>query len=502
MPTRSLRPYFPIAPKDGQSERFLDNQFQVEFSAERDDQVEEYLTSLHQSQRDASVAALRGRTDYGKPTDQTGAVLALLTRSEAPSGPLAPADVVREDVLRWAAAIRRNGTLLAEIAAERRKAQESEAGVELLDESLRALRNGMTTTGRDQQEDFRDALNLLRQTLASPIGGRNYVTHFLTGWLLWKQGENVSEAEESFYQAFRLSAAQADLYHKYAARHRAYMQHLQGKRAEALESIERALRLFPDDTEVRYDAARYAARAGREDEAVAYLDSCLAAEPSRAHTLFSEPDFAPVADAVASLLLRRTEAARAEARPVVVGLTETVEALQSACAAVEIPTCVPEALADAAGAARDAGALLDRADLPIALGLRRTADDLRARIFAAAREALDAETARIEETLQRPRKRLERIQTDRKHWESTITALRREAKAGNFDLESPPRKSLFGRKNLLHDSAHANYLMCRENLDQIEAAMQNDVPDLEATIAAGESRQEQIRRILADFTVA
>jgi hypothetical protein len=85
-------------------------------------------------------------------------------------------------------------------------------------EADRALKNGMKASGRDQEEEFKDAARLLRDVLDNPIGSRNYVAWFQTGWLNWKFKQHLADAEEAFYQAARLSGPIADLYHAYRRR--------------------------------------------------------------------------------------------------------------------------------------------------------------------------------------------------------------------------------------------------------------------------------------------
>ena len=149
----------------------------------------------------------------------------------------------------------------------------------------------MKASGRDQEEEYKDAARLLGDVLANPIGSRNYVAWFQTGWLKWKFKRNLPEAEEAFYQAARLSASTADLYHAYSLRHLAYVKDLQGRAAEAYDNIHKALRVAPNDHDTMYDAARYAAKTGSEREALELLDRCIDLQPQTTITMFSEEDF-------------------------------------------------------------------------------------------------------------------------------------------------------------------------------------------------------------------
>jgi tetratricopeptide (TPR) repeat protein len=163
--------------------------------------------------------------------------------------------------------------------------------LELLREADHALKQGMTSTGRDQKAEFGDATKLLNGVLKNPMGRRNYVAWFQVGWLKWKYELNIVEAEEAFYQASRLSAPKADLYHANSLKHMAYMQYLQKNHSDAYDTIQKAVNVLPDDHDIRYDAARYAAKAGREAEALELLERCIDQQPQTIVVMFSEEDF-------------------------------------------------------------------------------------------------------------------------------------------------------------------------------------------------------------------
>ncbi|MGH8547046.1 MAG: tetratricopeptide repeat protein [Methylococcales bacterium] len=202
----------------------------------------------------------------------------------------AQTDVLQEGFENIARQVMEQQRVLREIANILRRPYETKV-LELLNEADEALENGMKASGRDQEEEFKDATRLLRDVLENPIGSRNYVAWFQTGWLNWKFKNNLAEAEESFYQAARLSGPKADLYHAKSLRHLAYMQYLRGQYAEAYDSIHKALRITPNDHGTMYDAARYAAKTGREREAFELLDKCIDLQPETTITMFSEEDF-------------------------------------------------------------------------------------------------------------------------------------------------------------------------------------------------------------------
>ena len=164
---------------------------------------------------------------------------------------------------------------------------------ELLNEAERALKNGMQASGRDRQEEFKDAMRLLSEVLTNPIGSRDFVAWFQLGWLKWKDKNNLPDAEEAFYHAARLSGSQKKPHYVSSVRHLAYIQYLQGKHKDAYATIQKLLTLWPQDGdhEVLYDAARYAAKLLRHQEVIALLEKCIDLRPQTIVTMFTEPDF-------------------------------------------------------------------------------------------------------------------------------------------------------------------------------------------------------------------
>lgn len=139
--------------------------------------------------------------------------------------------------------------------------------MELRREANKWLKSGMGRTGRDRGEDFNDAMRLLRTTVDNPIGNQDYVVWFQIGWLQWKHENSPGEAAESFYRASRLSSSDANLYHVESLRHLAYMKYLQKDMQGAYETVQ-ALRPLDPSHLTLYDAARYASRTGRSEEAL------------------------------------------------------------------------------------------------------------------------------------------------------------------------------------------------------------------------------------------
>lgn len=178
---------------------------------------------------------------------------------------------------------------LDDIAELLRRPYEAKAK-ELRVEADKWLTQGMKNTGRDREEDWKDAMRLLRVCVENPIGMQDYVAWFQIGWLLWKRDQNIAEAEDAFYRAQRLSASKADLYHVKSLRHYAYMLYLQGKHEEAYSLMQKALGINTEH-DTLFDAARYAAKTGHGAEALDYLEKCILERPTTIVTMFAETDF-------------------------------------------------------------------------------------------------------------------------------------------------------------------------------------------------------------------
>lgn len=163
--------------------------------------------------------------------------------------------------------------------------------LELRNEAERWLLAGMKSIGRERNESFDDAMRLFESCIENPIGMQDYVVWFQIGWLNWKYKKNLESAENAFYRAQRLSKINVDIYHLKSLRHLALMQYLQNKFEEAYQSIIKAASLFPDDHDTLFDVARYAARTGREEEALECLGKCVDLCAATSLTMFAEKDF-------------------------------------------------------------------------------------------------------------------------------------------------------------------------------------------------------------------
>ncbi len=283
---------FPGLVTGGRVPREVDNHYHLQSIADSQRQLVDYHAAVFEQQREAAIATLDAMRDLSDEQMETNSLL---------SAVLAETNCIRESVLEQTQVLRDGFAIAAKLMIQQRQELQKIAQVlrrpfgtqalELLREAERALYGGMRQLGRAQQEDWNDAIRLVGEVLTNPIGSRNYVAWFYRGWLHWKHTKNVADAEEAFYHATRLSAEKGDVYHVHSLRHLACMQYLQRKFSAAYATIKDAHRAAPNDHDVLYDTARYAAITGRETEAVDLLDNCIERRPSTIVAMFSEEDF-------------------------------------------------------------------------------------------------------------------------------------------------------------------------------------------------------------------
>lgn len=501
MHTPLLGRYFPAEPlsdSGGVAERFLDKEYQLEriASTDTDDtSFIEYLQFLHESAR--SLAESRLKAMLGRSKAGTAAALHAVLTAPKPTGTprFKPTDTVTQSLAARLVRLRERGAQIEQVLTN-----PTFAGGEsqLLIEAARALKNGMMSTGRDQTEEFKDALGLFREAQSGAIGARNYVVWFQIGWILWKTGESLADAEEAFYQAYRLSAATQDIFYYSSQRHRAYLQFLQNKPAEACDTIVRAVRMYPHDSDVLRDAAQYAVAAGETDEAITFLHGLLTIDPAQAETVFAEETFVAAAPVIADAVWHVFESGEREAASAVEGLTHAAvngrEAASRSGVGVELS---PEMLAGVA----DAQALIhdyaNALSLPVAKGIAQTATAQTDAIYDHIRASLQTATADTGGRLVRPRRQIERLLSDRKRWKEDVTKLERAARQSKINIASPPRRGLFVKFNAEHASLYENYQTARGQADVNAQKIASEMPGYETEIAQGEAEQAKIAETLS-----
>lgn len=188
-----------------------------------------------------------------------------------------------------AESVRQQNRILRQIAETLSRPYHTQAR-ELRAAAEESLISGMQTVGKEREAHWRDALRLLRETWKNAIGRNDPVVWFQLGWLHWVQRGDLQRAERAFWEAQRLSASAADLYFTKSLRHLAYMKYLRGEIQEPYDLLRRTIK-HSRDPESLYDAARYASRAGCEEEAVNLLEECIERDPPLFAATCIEPDF-------------------------------------------------------------------------------------------------------------------------------------------------------------------------------------------------------------------
>lgn len=322
--------------------RDIDNQYQMKLIAESNRQLVEYQTQLLQLQHEAAISNIRNMTDNAYRQDQVNNLLSVLVSGvDQISQSISSLNATEREVLH---ALNVQTDLMQtgfeDLAARMMEQQQELKNIghllstpyetkvrELLNEAENALMAAIQSTDRDQLENFKDASRLLQEVVANPIGSRNYVAWFKTGWINWKFKQNLTEAEDAFYQAARLSASYENIYHTESLRHLAYMQYLQGHLDDAYKNILKALHIMSNDHDIMYDTARYAAITGNESDTLELLDKCIELQPQTIISMFSEKDFlssATLKSGLASLSVRKTEEARIKAQHAIAVWQKTI----------------------------------------------------------------------------------------------------------------------------------------------------------------------------------
>ncbi len=197
--------------------------------------------------------------------------------------------IVADEISRVVSGLATIQVTLNEIATTLSAPYETEVQ-ELLHEGDRWLKQGELCEGREQADNRRDALRLFEEVIANKKGATNFVAWFNAGYLHWKLNNNVSKAEDCFYQAQRLTAPLRNLWHTKSLRFQAEMQYLSDRHDDAWGTAKKALAISRE-YETIYNAARFAAKIGLKQDVTSLLDECIELRPTTIVTMFSEEDF-------------------------------------------------------------------------------------------------------------------------------------------------------------------------------------------------------------------
>jgi tetratricopeptide (TPR) repeat protein len=286
--------------------RVIEAEYHLELTARNTGEIVAHQAELLGLQAQAAEMNLRAAGELARRQDETNELLSLGFRqvaeginqlAEAVSDGLGELDATLSNGLQTVAAELRNISAqlwqqqqtLNQIVELLRQPYGTQAR-ELLHEANKWLEQGVRRSGRDRDEDWKDAMGLLQEVISNRIGKQDYLAWFQIGWLHWKHKEDIGAAEEAFYQAQRLSAADQPAFSVKSLRHQAYMQDLLERFEDSYQTITKA-RQISEDHDTLYDAARYASKTGRKEESLQLIDRCIDLQPTTIITIFSEADF-------------------------------------------------------------------------------------------------------------------------------------------------------------------------------------------------------------------
>jgi len=298
--------------------REIDNHFHLQLISDNTEQIIEYQERAFRHDREEAIQNLRALAAVGTEQDRANIRLEEIAHRIAYQ-----TDVIREgfeevsDELRQLNAAMEDlvdavneqtriihagfEKISGELAAQRQILSEirelirnpdDTGSSEWLREAIFATKKGGRNLGRDRKAHFDDAMRLLSDVVNNSIGSRNCVAWFYMGWLFWKEKANFPQAAEAFFHAARLSDREHQCWYVPSLRHLAELQYLQGQFFhDAHTTIQKAIIAAPEDFLILFDAARYAAKIGKDDEAVQLLERVIYLRPETITTMFREVDF-------------------------------------------------------------------------------------------------------------------------------------------------------------------------------------------------------------------
>jgi hypothetical protein len=360
---------------------------------------------------------------------------------------------------------------------------------EMAVQGRQALKNGVSYSGREREEEFKDALRLFQGVLNNPIGSRNFAVWFEVGWLQWMLGEAKTTTADSFYHAARLAINQEFAYLLPALRYEAYLQAEWGDAPAAWTTIQRAVATAGDrEPMVWIEAARYALQTGASTEAQQLLDRALQSSPIYALALYSEPDLAPLYKSSAETIRCFTQ--------------EALEKTQQELKRLQAARTVPGYLGEKLEIVLDLPPSLPLPENLSQLGLfeahslsqlaRREADQL----FDAASTLLDTDLNRAKEAVRRFRVQIDQALSEKAYYEGSLHNIEEHARESGFTLHNYSFSNPFlRRRNQKAEDARFAYESFKQKLAQSDEFIASHVPPMERALALQERRCEVIHEV-------
>ena len=198
--------------------REIDNHYHLEVAATKAKDIEEYLVASHATLEAAAIETLRELGGLVHLQRETNSLLNdLLGTMEYATDVL---DDIRAVGVETVRTLREGFATLATQMFQQQAALERIEEVlrrpykirvrELLSRAKRSIRESASTSGKERDAYYLDAMRLVDAALANPIGSTDYLAWFQKGWLLWKSEKKLPEAQDAFFHAVRLSRVAAN----------------------------------------------------------------------------------------------------------------------------------------------------------------------------------------------------------------------------------------------------------------------------------------------------
>ena len=182
---------------------------------------------------------------------------------------------------------------------------------ELLGRATELLQAGAKSQGKWQQENWVDALDAARKATTYDLGRTNGFAWYLCGCLIWNceglkaapDAASLQEARDAFEKAARHFQGRNPACYTQALQALAFMHYKLGAFTDALAFLEET-HLARNDFDITFEQARYEARCGRKEAALADLRWCIKKRASSIFTAMACSDFEPIFFEIPSLVAR------------------------------------------------------------------------------------------------------------------------------------------------------------------------------------------------------
>jgi curved DNA-binding protein CbpA len=366
---------------------------------------------------------------------------------------------------------------------------------ELASVGERALRQGIQSSGRERDDEFNDALRILKSVLESPIGSRNYVAWFQVGWLQWKMGQ-LDACAESFYQAVRLSASDtnpsAKRYQVLSLLHLAHAASLQSRFTDAHQCLDRATQITPDAADVLVEQARLCLLESAPSNATDFLRPAMVADTSLMYGYFGDEDLsAHIPVVLVRLIQDNATSNRKESKQEIARYKATFQAINTVYERLNLPALPTEF----------APGFLDSPEMQGVFGIATLRQQAQAKMDAMktlCQETLQTEISKANALIDRLHKQLKRFEEDHNHWLREKERAELTAREGNFTLDNYSFKNpLTPRRNQFAEQIRQMHASSISHLKQAEEQVRIMKPDLEAKLDVQTSRIQKVEEEMA-----